>query len=191
MCPWNLLKSSNNFTTYLASYSVFLSAIIGVLFCDYFLIRRGRLVVPELYTLSSSGFAHYWKGIHWRAYVAYICGIIPNAPGMLRLISISTGERMLTSVAMIGFGAAVGASDVALGAKRIYQLNFFVGFIVSFGLYYILCRFVGTVPGMATKGWHEDLHYEPEDDVSEVDSPGIVRASSSDKDLGSDVTKMA
>jgi len=100
---------------------------------------------------------------------SYICGIIPNAPG---------------------FGAAVGASDVALGAKRIYQLNFFVGFIVSFGLYYILCRFVGTVPGMEYKGWHEDLHYEPEDD-SEFGSPEIVRTSSSDKDLGSDVTKMA
>lgn len=101
---------------------------------------------------------------------SYICGIVPNAPG---------------------FGAAVGATDVALGAKRIYQLNFFVGFIVSFGIYYILCRYVGTVPGMESKGWHEDLHYEPEDEQSEVGSPGIVRASSNDKDLGSDVTKMA
>lgn len=95
------------------------------------------------------------------------------------------------SANLTGFGAAVGASDVALAAKRIYQLNFFVGFIVSFSIYYVLCRFVGTVPGMEMQGWHEDLHYEPEDEVSEIGSPGVIRASSSDKDLDSDMTKMA
>lgn len=31
MLPWNLLKSSNNFTTYLSAYSVFLSSIAGVM----------------------------------------------------------------------------------------------------------------------------------------------------------------
>lgn len=29
--PWNLLKSSNNFTSYLSAYSVFLSSIAGVM----------------------------------------------------------------------------------------------------------------------------------------------------------------
>ena len=31
MCPWNLLKSSNSFTSYLSAYSVFLSSIAGVM----------------------------------------------------------------------------------------------------------------------------------------------------------------
>lgn len=31
MLPWNLLKSSNNFTSYLSAYSVFLSSIAGVM----------------------------------------------------------------------------------------------------------------------------------------------------------------
>jgi NCS1 family nucleobase:cation symporter-1 len=31
MCPWHLLSSSNNFTTYLSAYSVFLSSIAGVM----------------------------------------------------------------------------------------------------------------------------------------------------------------
>lgn len=44
---------------------------------------------------------------------------------------------------------------------------------------------------MERKGWHEDLYYEPEDVVSQISSPGIARADSNDKDLGSDMTKMA
>ncbi len=31
MLPWNLLKSSNSFTSYLSAYSVFLSSIAGVM----------------------------------------------------------------------------------------------------------------------------------------------------------------
>jgi NCS1 family nucleobase:cation symporter-1 len=31
MCPWNLLKDSNQFTSYLSAYSVFLSSIAGVM----------------------------------------------------------------------------------------------------------------------------------------------------------------
>ena len=31
MLPWNLLKSSNNFSSYLSAYSVFLSSIAGVM----------------------------------------------------------------------------------------------------------------------------------------------------------------
>ena len=100
MCPWNLLSSSNNFTTYLSAYSVFLSAIIGVMFCDYFWVRRGYLEIPELYMYGQSSRSWYWKGINYRAYVAYVCGIIPNAPG---------------------FGGAVGAADVPIGATRVYN----------------------------------------------------------------------
>lgn len=66
MCPWNLLSSSNNFTTYLSAYSVFLSAIIGVMFTDYFAIRRGKLDVAELYSFKKSGYAWYNWGINVR-----------------------------------------------------------------------------------------------------------------------------
>jgi len=41
MCPWHLLSTTNNFTTYLSAYSVFLSSIAGVIICDYYLVRKG------------------------------------------------------------------------------------------------------------------------------------------------------
>jgi len=40
MCPWNLLSSTNNFTTYLSAYSVFLSSIAGVIISDYYFVRK-------------------------------------------------------------------------------------------------------------------------------------------------------
>lgn len=69
------------------------------MFCDYFLIRRGNMDIASLYSFSHKGYAWYNYGVNWRAYVAYICGIIPNAPG---------------------FGGAVGANkNIPIGATSV------------------------------------------------------------------------
>lgn len=131
MCPWNLLKSSNSFTTYLSAYSVFLSSIAGVIVSDYYFVRKGYFDIKELYSGKRSGMYYYTAGIHWRGYVAYIAGILIN---------------------VVGFAGAIGR-DVPMGATYIYNLNFFCGFIVSSGVYYILCRFF-PVPG-TSETWLE------------------------------------
>ncbi|KAL5504638.1 FUR4 [Sanghuangporus vaninii] len=131
MCPWNLLKSSNRFTTYLSAYSVFLSSIAGVIIADYYAVRKGYLKVEELYTARKKSPYFYVFGINLRAYGAYIAGILIN---------------------VVGFAGAVGA-DVPIGAEYIYNVNFFAGFIVSFGTYYLLCWYW---PVQATsEDWNE------------------------------------
>jgi NCS1 family nucleobase:cation symporter-1 len=119
MCPWNLLKDTNSFTTYLSAYSVFLSSIAGVMICDYYWVRKGYLQIRDLYSGKSDGPYYYTWGIHWRGYAAYIAGILIN---------------------VVGFAGAVGR-PVPIGAQHIYDLNFFAGFIVSAGTYWVLCRF--------------------------------------------------
>jgi NCS1 family nucleobase:cation symporter-1 len=118
MCPWNLLSSSNSFTTYLSAYSVFLSSIAGVIICDYYWVRKGYLEIKNLYSGKSTGPYYYTFGISLRGYTAYICGILPN---------------------IVGFVGAIG-KPVPIGAKHIYDLNFFAGFIVSSGVYWTLCK---------------------------------------------------
>lgn len=86
MCPWNLLSSSNNFTTYLSAYSVFLSSIAGVLICDYYLVRKGYLSLKGLYSAQKSSPYFYWYGWSWRGYTAYICGILINIVGFVDAI---------------------------------------------------------------------------------------------------------
>lgn len=99
MCPWRLLSSQNNFTTYLSAYSVFLSSIAGVIIADYYFVRRGYLEVGRLYDANMDGSYWYSYGVNWRAYVSYISGILVN---------------------VVGFAGAVGR-DVPVGAQYIYK----------------------------------------------------------------------
>ena len=131
MCPWNLLSTSNKFTTYLSAYSVFLSSIAGVIIADYYVVRRGYFQIRELYSARASGPYFYTLGFHWRGYAAYLSGILVN---------------------IVGFVGAIGR-PVPAGASYIYNLNFFVGFIVSSGVYWGLCTLF---PVQATsKTWME------------------------------------
>ncbi|RFU31857.1 hypothetical protein B7463_g4480, partial [Scytalidium lignicola] len=118
MCPWNLLSTANKFTTYLSAYSVFLSSIAGVIISDYYFVRKGYLRVKDLYSARKVSPYYYTAGIHWRGYMAYIAGILIN---------------------IVGFVGAVG-KDVPIGATYIYNLNFFCGFIVASGVYWLLCK---------------------------------------------------
>jgi NCS1 family nucleobase:cation symporter-1 len=118
MCPWNLLSSANQFTTYLSAYSVFLSSIAGVILCDYYLVRKGYLELKELYSARKRSPYYYTFGFSWRGFAAYIAGIMMN---------------------IVGFVGAVGG-NVPIGATYIYNINFFAGFLVSAGVYYLLTR---------------------------------------------------
>jgi NCS1 family nucleobase:cation symporter-1 len=131
MCPWNLLSSANNFTTYLSAYSVFLSSIAGVIVCDYYFVRRGYLEIAALYSAKKSSPYYFTYGIHWRGYTAYIAGILPN---------------------MVGFVGAIG-KPVPVGAQYVYNLNFFVGFAAAAGTYWLLCR-VSPIPA-TSEVWME------------------------------------
>ena len=66
MLPWNLLKSSNQFTSYLSAYSVFLSSIAGVMITDYCVVHKGHYSVADLYHSRREGWYAYTCGINFR-----------------------------------------------------------------------------------------------------------------------------
>ncbi|KAF2873805.1 uracil permease [Massariosphaeria phaeospora] len=139
MCPWHLLSTTNSFTTYLSAYSVFLSSIAGVIICDYYVVRKGYLQIKDLYSGKSTGPYYFTYGVHWRGYVAYIAGILIN---------------------VVGFAGAIGR-EVPIGAKRIYDLNFFMGFIVSSFVYWSLCK-ISPIPATS------DTWLEVGDQITEI-----------------------
>lgn len=118
MCPWQLLKDTNSFTTYLSAYSVFLSSIAGVMISDYYFVRKGYLEAKELYSGKKTGPYYFTYGFHLKGYLAYIFGILIN---------------------VVGFAGAVG-TKVPIGAQRIYDLNYFCGFIVAASTYWGMCK---------------------------------------------------
>ncbi|GES59234.1 uracil permease [Aspergillus terreus] len=131
MCPWNLVSSSNQFTTYLSAYSIFLSSIAGPMICDYYIVRKGYLQLKDLYSARPGSPYRHFFGFSWQAYASYISGILVN---------------------IVGFAGAVGRT-VPVGAQYIYNINYFSGIIVSAAMYYILTRLF---PVAATSNtWNE------------------------------------
>lgn len=144
VCPWHFFSSSNNFTTYLSAYAVFLSSVAGVISSDYFWVRRGYINIWHLYTNNPEcNYSYNRWGVNWRAYAAYILGILPN---------------------IVGFAGACGA-NVPKGATYVYNLSFFVGYLSAFFSYALLVQFFPIkgcpVDSIAQKGWYEVYVDEP------------------------------
>ncbi|QSZ37658.1 hypothetical protein DSL72_008757 [Monilinia vaccinii-corymbosi] len=115
--PWYLLKSASIFISFLASYQIFLSAITGVLLCHYFIVARGFLKIPDLYTSDEKAAYYYTGGWNWRAYAAYVIGIIPNFWGFLNNMGVKA----------------------PMGITKAYYFAYPIGLFVSFMVYWGMC----------------------------------------------------
>ena len=108
LMPWKLLS---NFSAYifgwLVGYSALLGPIAGVMIADYFVIRRARLKVSDLY--RRRGIYEYDNGVNVRAVAALIAGIA------VALLGLAVPPlRLLYDYAwFVGFGVA-GASYLGL-----------------------------------------------------------------------------
>lgn len=84
MMPWKLLENSDRYINgWLLGYSGGLGSIAGVLICDYWIIRRTRLVLADLY--RRDGIYAYGSrlGTHWAAIVATAVGCAVAWIGLL------------------------------------------------------------------------------------------------------------
>ena len=119
MFPWKLLESTEGYIfTWLIGYSALLGPIAGILISDYFFVRRTELDVDELF--RANGKYSYGSGWNWRALVALAVGVAPNGMGFL--------------------GAAGAIDSVHPLWSGIYTYAWFVGFLLSGGLYFLLMQ---------------------------------------------------
>lgn len=155
ICPWYLLSSAAVFIKFLSSYQIFLSVIAGILLCDYYLIRRGRLCIPELYTMNPEGRYHYLRGINFRAFAVY-------------LVSIATS--------FYGFLSQLGVK-APLSIQRFYYVSYPTGLLIAFLGYHLSCLCFPIVGMVRTRGWYEpreyiDVHDSARDDTT-MDFDGV------------------
>ena len=154
--PWYLLGSASIFVSFLASYQIFLSAITGVLLCNYYLIARGHLSMPDCFTSSKSGAYHYTGGWNVRAYIAYVIGIIPNFYGFLNNMGVSAPT----------------------GVTRFYYFAYWVGLFVSGAVFWITCKISPPSIMYSLREWKEPKNYiRPEEDCSVVLEEGSISGS--------------
>ncbi len=119
--PWKLLSDFNQYIfTWLVGYSGLLGSIAGVMLTDYYVLRRARLNVGDLYR-QDGAYSYGGSGVNWRALAAIGLGIIVNVPGFL-----SQATR--------------GAIEVAPFFVGLYDYSWFIGLVLAGGVYVLLNR---------------------------------------------------
>lgn len=152
ICPWYLLATASVFINFLSSYQIFLSAIAGILICDYYLLRRGHLHVPSLYSSSKESLYHFLHGWNLRAFVAYLISIAPSFYGFLNQLGVKA----------------------PLSIQRFYYVAYPTSLLIAFGVY---CgsSLVFPVKGMTTeRGWKEPEDYVGERDEGQITIEGVA-----------------
>jgi NCS1 family nucleobase:cation symporter-1 len=114
--PWRLVEDMGAYIfTWLIGYSALLGPIIGIILCDYFLIRRTKIDTDELYNAEGP-----FKGVNWCAMIALAVAIAPNLPGF---INAASQKGIFPSY-----------------FDSIYNYAWFVGVTIAAALYWLLMK---------------------------------------------------
>ncbi|HEY9285217.1 MAG TPA: NCS1 family nucleobase:cation symporter-1 [Pyrinomonadaceae bacterium] len=122
MMPWKLMASAGAYIfTWLVGYSGLMGAIGGVMICDYWVLRRQRLELAELF--RPNGRYSYSNGYNWRAIIAMLAAIAPVVPGFLRAAATPNFAGRMPDPTFF---------------DALYTYAWFVTFGVGFVVYYVL-----------------------------------------------------
>jgi len=133
--PWQLMNGASKFLTVLGGYGVFLGPMTGIMFADYFLVRHRLLKLTDLYEPSAKSIYWYWKGLNWRAPVAWVMGVWITLPGFAQYVRDSHVELQ--------------------GWSQLYYFSWPLGALLSIGTYCLLHR-LSPIQGL---GIEDDVDY--------------------------------
>jgi NCS1 family nucleobase:cation symporter-1 len=108
--PWNLYSSPEVIHYTLDTLGAFIGPLYGVLIADHYLVKKGRVVVDDLYTMRADGAYHYRKGYN------------PVA------------------IAATAVGATVARAVVLLGSADAAAFSWFIGAGLAFAGHWALSR---------------------------------------------------
>lgn len=152
--PWKLLANPDSVFGWLDGYAGGLAAIAGVMIVDYWLLRRRRLYLADLY-LPDGTYA-YDKGWHWPAVYATLwgclfswAGYIPSASGLplgiVLAVLIAIDCLLPAKMGARPTGLVVGVLVIRVagqGQPHLFAMlsdaAWIVGLLVSGSLYWVL-----------------------------------------------------
>lgn len=133
--PWKLMSGSDTYIfKWLVGYSGLLGPLAGIMVADYWVLRKTRLKVGELY--QEQGRYTYAAGYNPWAFLALIVGVVVNLPGFLVQLKVDndhTVEQVLSEYS--GFAHSFFKFSTA-----IYDFAWMAGFGISFMLYLALMK---------------------------------------------------
>lgn len=116
--PWQILAKAGVFISVLGSYGCFLGPMIGTFTADYFIVRKQKLKLTDLYTGNSTSIYWFWHGINWRGVVSWTCGFVPGIVGFP-----SVNPNLTT---------------VPIAAIKMFYISFIIGYPISFLVHAVL-----------------------------------------------------
>jgi NCS1 family nucleobase:cation symporter-1 len=124
MFPWQIYEDLAAYIfTWLVGYGSLLGAIAGVMIVDYWVLRKERLDLVDIYSADPRGRYWYSSGFNWRAIAAVVVAVGPVVPGFINAATTEGGV----------------VSDPNL-LDRFYTYGFGFTFLVASVLYYVLMR---------------------------------------------------
>lgn len=156
--PWQILANATVFINVLGSYGCFFGPMIGVFTADYYLVRKQKLKLTDLYKADKTSIYWFWHGFNWRGYLSWVFGFIPG---------------------IVGFPSVNPAmKSVPKGAIKTFYISFIVGYVVSFASHYVL-NLISPPPGIGEIDEYDVYHTFTRDEAEKL---GVTPHSDDDED---------
>lgn len=116
--PWKLMADPEGYIfRWLIAYSALLGALAGIMICDYYLVRKTKVQLAELYNLSG-----IYTGWNKPAWIVFFISILPVIPGFLVAVGVADNEKFPEFLV------------------NLYSYAWFVTFGISFFIYRLLMK---------------------------------------------------
>ncbi|MBD2766018.1 NCS1 family nucleobase:cation symporter-1 [Kocuria sp. cx-455] len=110
--PWNLYNSPVVIVYFLGGLGALLGPLFGIIMVDYWIIRRSKVNVPQLYIDAQEGEYYYRKGVNPRAIAAFIPAALVSMA-----VALLPGFSAASEFAWF-IGAGLGALCYLVAAKK-------------------------------------------------------------------------
>ncbi|AGO12849.1 AaceriAGL363Cp [[Ashbya] aceris (nom. inval.)] len=115
--PWSYYSSGAAFLNVMSSFSVFLTPIVAMSMCEYYVVRRRMVKLADCYIRGSQSLYWYNRGINFKAIICFILGSAPGIPGLIK--------------------AADDTVNMSQGILYFYKGGFVFQYLITFALYWI------------------------------------------------------
>ncbi|MFJ6415250.1 NCS1 family nucleobase:cation symporter-1 [Paeniglutamicibacter sp. NPDC091659] len=74
--PWNLYNSPAVITYFLGGLGAILGPLFGIIMADYWIMRRAKVNIPDLYRTDPKGTYFFTRGVNFRAVIALVVSAV-------------------------------------------------------------------------------------------------------------------
>ncbi|NKG20093.1 NCS1 family nucleobase:cation symporter-1 [Paeniglutamicibacter terrestris] len=110
--PWNLYNSPAVITYFLGGLGALLGPLFGIIMADYWILRRAKINIPDLYRSTPKGTYYFTRGVNFRAILALGISAIAAL-----ILAFSPALGNVSAFAWF-IGSALGAIIYLVIAKR-------------------------------------------------------------------------